>query len=168
MNHPNLFEDQSCIGMTRTLFGPKIDADDDELHVPQALPAGFPHENLQTLKYFYHDAYGEKSMNGHLKVLLNVQQWSDDELSPENIWSVHRPNKDRCPPVEYYHTPETDVTSVFRVHHYLGTWDNFSGRVDPRRNQDIFDNKATSSSRFGPNYEIQPWIHEFIGSEQQA
>ena len=159
--NPDVFEGKSCFPMTRTLFGTKL-ASDEDLEKPsteQNLPEGI---DLKTTKYFYHDAYGEQSMNGHLKVMINVQDFSNDELLPENIWSVHRPSKERCPPIDYYHTPEQDATSVFRVHHYLGTWDAFSGRVDARRNKDVFDNKAEASSRFGPNFEIQGWVNDFI------
>ena len=186
--NPDTFQDKSCFPMTRTLFGPKLlmptsttredkgDDDDgvndddynilelfqEQQKVEEEDTSSFT-KDLKTLKYFYHDVYGEQSMNGHLKVMINVRQFTEEELLPENIWSVHRPSKVHCPPIDYYHTPEMDETSIFRVHHYLGSWEDFSGRVDARRNKDVFDTKAEASSRFGPNTEINlSWLNQFI------
>jgi hypothetical protein len=159
----SLFDDMPCLGMTRTLFGPKL-ATEQELRKAE-LPQGFDPEDFNTLKYFHHDKIGAESMNGYLKVMMDVRQLSEESLHPTKIDSIHRPLIDICPEIDSYFSVENDATSVFRVHHYLGTWEEYSFRSDARRSNDIFTQKAEAASRYGPNYEIRPWLNTFIQTE---
>ncbi len=60
----SLFDDMPCLGMTRTLFGPKL-ATGQELRKAE-LPQGFDPEDFDTLKYFYHAEIGHFNTPGSL------------------------------------------------------------------------------------------------------
>jgi len=158
-NH-EYFDKTPCFPMARTLFGPRVDATEGNDYY---FPAYF-----RTLEYFYHDAYGEKSENGYLKVMVDVRKFTFKDLDLENIISgPHRP-LEKCVMPDYYHSPGKDSHSVLRVHHYLGSKEEYFRRNDARRDIAIYDRKADSSSRFGPNIVLKSWLDGFmrdIGSE---
>ncbi len=54
--------------------------------------------------------------------------------------------------------------SVFRVQHYLGSWDAYSARNDIRRGREIFDERNNPANITGPSYDAQPWLKEFVSS----
>jgi hypothetical protein len=58
--------------------------------------------------------------------------------------------------------PEHYADSLLRIHHYLGSWEQYSARVDDRRHRGAFDKKASPATAYGPNYDIRPWLRKFV------
>ena len=50
--------------------------------------------------------------------------------------------------------------SLLRVHHYLGTMDQYGARRDVRRSDEVYLKKAKLKK--GVNFEIQPWLKVFV------
>lgn len=51
-------------------------------------------------------------------------------------------------------------TGLLRVHHYLGSWEQYSAREDVRRNRDKFD--VSAFVNFGTDYQLQGWLKRFV------
>lgn len=54
--------------------------------------------------------------------------------------------------------------SIFRVQHYLGSWDAYSARNDIRRGREIFNERNHPAHVASPSYEAQPWLKAFVAS----
>jgi len=50
--------------------------------------------------------------------------------------------------------------SLLRVHHYLGTADQYGARRDVRRNDAVYLEKARLKK--GVNFDLQPWLRRFV------
>lgn len=101
---------------------------------------------------------GPRSFNGRGKVLLDVSRLSWDRLSPERIFSIHRPITPECP--RNYFGPKAYGDSLFRVNHYLGSWESYAMRSDIRRSRQSYNEKAGFAD--GPSFEMRPWLSRFV------
>ena len=171
-----------CILATRTLFGPRLlsrgDGNDKDLgpgNDHQLLRQLVEKHQLRSMKYFYHDELGVRSSNGFGKSFINVRYLglnsSYDDFDPDNV-DIHAPSKKYCTGCGYFLSKKPDHSSLFRIQHYLGTKEEYlSFREDQRRSIDLFDEKASASSRYGPYTEMLPWLNEFVrkvGSMEKA
>ena len=69
--------------------------------------------------------------------------------------SIHRPLLCTCSqPIRPYRT------SILRVHHYIGTWEQYAARPDIRRSRSVYDNFAYVDD--GVSFELQNWLRRFI------
>jgi hypothetical protein len=73
----------------------------------------------------------------------------------EDMYSIHRPIEPQClKPLKAY------ADGIFRVHHYLGTWEQYAAKSDVRRSRSVFDWK--SSANGGVDFQLQSWLKRFI------
>mmetsp|Transcript_24966 Transcript_24966/g.53836 ORF Transcript_24966/g.53836 Transcript_24966/m.53836 type:complete len:683 (+) Transcript_24966:125-2173(+) len=123
--------------------------------------------SFDTLRYLHHHSKGmsehqrnkgEKGINGLGKVFLDVSRMPLSTLKPKKILSIHRPFK-LCP--KEYIGPKAYSNSIFRVNHYLRSWEAYSSRQDTRRSREEFDRKAKTATG-GPSFEVLPWLASFI------
>jgi len=148
------WKQDGCMDMVRILFGPQ------EERKPLAPVSGVDTQKLNTMRYFRHSQLSQenKYINGLQKVLLDVSKSKNDFL--EQFFTIHRPSRKMCP--KAYYLPEHYADSLLRVHHYLGSWEQYSARQDDRRHRDAFDKKANVANSFGPNKDIVSWLRKFV------
>lgn len=153
----------ACLGMVRVLFGsittntPTTNNVDPDIH-------------LDTLTYFYHENLTTLGIFGKQKVLMDVSRIHPSLLQPDKVFSIHTPimrPRHICP--TNYFTRKSYSESILRVHHYIGSWEAYSSKVDVRRDKEIFSERARV--KVGPNYDVQGWYHAFqqiIGGPKEA
>jgi len=158
---------QSCVPMTRLMFGaretPSVMSRDNETIVP----IGFQAEKFDTLRFLQHRAKGICHANCKGKVLVDVSRIPKEHLVheyyvtnksiPTSTFGAHDPvrecNGTLIP--SYRH-------SVLRVHHYLGSHEAFFARHDPRRTNKKFGWYKNLQSE--PELEARGWLKSFVDS----
>jgi len=167
-----------CMAMVRILFGPKeVEETEEEgaesdaayslesfsptdrtsRQIQRATSVRDPHQ-FTTLRYFYHSGAGSKRINGLQKALIDVSLISNKLL--ENSFSIHRPIRRICPAA--YFRGKSYHHSLFRVHHYLGSWDQYNAQLEYNADLSEYQEKSKLASVHGPNYDIRPWLQKFI------
>jgi hypothetical protein len=139
----------SCYTLPRLLVGALENRTCDS-----ASRTTFP--QLSTLRYFQHAVKGDFRLNKFGKVFMDLSQLSWSTLpSPRNI---HRPYKDYCGP-GVVHFPD----AFFYLNHYLGSWERYSARSDPRRNREEWEKRAFVDDG-SPACEsgVSEWLPRFV------
>lgn len=144
----------ACVGMVRVLFGSTTSAksnnntaEDQNIH-------------LDTLSYFHHENLTSLGLFGKQKVLMDVSRIHPSLLQPTKVFSIHTPimrPRHVCP-INYF-THKAYSESILRVHHYIGSWESYSSKVDVRRDKEIFNERASVSA--GPIYDVKGWYDQF-------
>lgn len=152
-----------CVAMIRLLFGPML-TDESTMIQLQRLTPEFNPSHFTTLKYPRHIEKGiaenakTKMVNGLGKVIIDVSRIRMEDFN--SIFSIHRPFKNLCP--ANHLGPQPYLDSIFRVNHYLGSWEAYSAKGDSRRKRETFDLKAAVSSSSGPSFNVHAWLPSFI------
>ena len=163
----SVWTQNGCMAMIRILFGPKQNENEKETQIidkelspssSQRVLSLRQQSSFTTLKYFYHSGAGSKQINGLQKALVDVSKINRKLL--ENSFSIHRPIRRICPAA--YYRGKSYHHSLFRVHHYLGSWEYYSTNMGDKANSVEYQEKALASSAHGPNYDIKPWLNAFI------
>jgi hypothetical protein len=155
-----------CVTIPRIQFG-AIESTDEEIS------AGV-HRNLDprrfdTMRWRYHADRDDFDKNGISKVFIDVSKISVGEIEADmNITRRRRPYNPHRP--LFRHCKDTrvhDHDSIFRIHHYLGSWEAFSFRDDPRKgakrtSRDGWEFLSQSATK-GPNDWLRPWLQGFVG-----
>ena len=81
------------------------------------------------------------------------------DMDAKQLFSIHRPLLLECPSEMI--GPRAYVDSLFRVNHYLGSWEAYKERNDIRRSRDVFNYRAKTGTGL-PSYDIRPWLEDFI------
>lgn len=163
----NPFFQGPCISSPRLQFGAKESTNAERLHkVPikndgSDSPVVDP-VRMDTLRFRKHAERQDFVKNGLSKSILDVSRI--DQFP--RIESLHRPIKKICS------APWRDEwDSGFRIHHYLGSWEEYSFRDDSRRGGERsiegWAFKAQDADETDDN--IRPWIKGFVeehGPEQ--
>ena len=152
---------KGCLPMIRILFGPHQEISERKAETTasiEGISKVVDYRKLNTMQFFRHSRAGNKTINGLQKVLLDVSKNNDNYL--DDFFSIHKPSNNLCPTA--YFSPQSYADSLLRVHHYLGSWEQYNARVDDRRSRNVFDAKALASSAYGPHYDIKPWMEHFI------
>lgn len=154
----------TCVSMPRLLFG-AVEADElEKKKINRLTPSIFDSTKFDTLRFLRHYTKGinekkfKSRLNGLTKVFINLSQVPISLIKPENIHSIHRPFIGACP--DHNTNAESYYSSLFRVNHYLGSWEEFNERDDKRRNKNIFETKANVNE--GPSYDAVPWLQSFV------
>ena len=127
MNYP-------CISMPRLLFGSIVDANETQKRIHPA----FDIAKFETLRWKYHAEFHDANLNKQPKVIMDVSAIPEDDkmLTEGHSFSIHRPSQVLC-----RNQGQMDFHAVeyfpFTVNHYLGTYERFNARDDPRRNRKV-------------------------------
>jgi len=154
----------ACLGMVRVLFGSIT------TNTSNTTTTANPDIHLDTLTYFYHENLTTLGVFGKQKVLMDVSRIHPSLLQPDKVFSIHTPimrPRYICP--TNYFTRKSYSESILRVHHYIGSWESYSSKVDVRRDKEIFAERARV--KIGPNYDVQGWYDTFqqvIGGPEKA
>lgn len=147
-----------CIPMARLSFGVK----ESEMNQIQNkdVPWGFTASDFQTLRWRWHAGRTKKSINKISKALVDVSRIDSSLFVPTEQVMVHLPIKEYCPSDNLW---ILNTHSLFVVHHYGGTWEQWSHRQDTRgkRTRQAYDkmkyDKQTDDA-------IRPWLREFVNT----
>jgi len=105
------------------------------------------------LKYFKHGKKGTWTDNKFGKVIIDLSR-TDANIIIHHMPNIHTPLETCYYPFRLYET------GLLRVHHYLGSWEQYSARSDVRRDRNKFD--ASAFVNFGSDYQLQGWLRRFI------
>ncbi|GAX13750.1 hypothetical protein FisN_30Lh036 [Fistulifera solaris] len=122
---------------------------------------------LSTLRFFQHAVKGDFRLNKFGKVWMDLSQISSQTIQSTVPRNIHRPYKDNCGPGAV-HFPD----AFFYINHYLGSWERYSARSDPRRNREEWEKRAFvddgSPTCESGVYEWLPRFVEQVGGEARA
>jgi len=113
-----------CIQIPRIRFGAKESP--PEL-VNKGVPEGFNASKFLTLRWRMHAHVNDYGTNKVSKTMIDLSRVDWDDLTI--VYSIHRPIKSICSQ-RRLHIRAPD--QVFRISHYLGTWEQYTYRDDPR------------------------------------
>jgi hypothetical protein len=167
-----------CVTIPRMIFGAVESTHAERYKMVEGRErAGYfnPH-HLSTLRHRKHINRKEAaslSLNGWAKVIVDVSRvpW-EDFPSLEDAWfeamNVHEPIQKHCPPPWFL---DGGDASLFRINHYVGSYEAFTYRMDARsnagRDDTTWKNKADVNDENDDN--IRPWFSglvEYEGLEQ--
>ena len=165
-NRPGANLSAPCISIPRVLFG---GIDNKEGEVRKNVPRGFDPIVFDTIRYRKHIRRTNKhhKANGWKKSIIDVSRvnWTDFPTPEEAFktfpWqmNVHQPLPKICSPLVI-----RDDATLFRINHYLGSWEAFSYRQDARasegRNKSVWQDKADQADETDDN--IRPWLQGFV------
>eukprot|EP00934_Nitzschia_sp_Nitz4_P009245 Nitzschia sp. Nitz4//scaffold225_size51843//9625//12995//NITZ4_006892-RA/size51843-snap-gene-0.8-mRNA-1//-1//CDS//3329542666//9235//frame0 len=159
-----------CVSLPRLLFGSEEDS-----HIPapsNPVLSEYNHSRFESLRWKYHAEYDDAALNKQPKVILDISviPRTDKMFQDQRVFSIHRPSKEFCRPrgeMDMYDTDSFPLT----VNHYLGTWDRFGARDDPRRNKKLYEQKAQVRAGRERDDWMETWLPSFIstvGEEKAA
>lgn len=114
-----------CVQIPRIRFG-ALDSNVRESTTVKERP-WFNRTNFLTLRFLGHAAPDSYTINKISKVMVDLRRVSWQELAP--VESIHMPIRDLCKRRRLY---IRSYDQVFVIHHYLGTWEQYSYRDDSR------------------------------------
>lgn len=124
-----------CVAIPRILFGSKGGVKE---YVDRPVPEGFKADSFDTMRYRKHlkrHKTVHDQLNGWAKTIIDVSRLHDSDIMSANDsfrtnpyqLNVHQPLPKVCPEPFI-----RDIDSVFRINHYVGSWEAFSYRTDAR------------------------------------
>ena len=130
------------------------------------VPGEFNANDFVTLRYRWHAIKGTYAYG---KTMIDVRRIPMKELQSE-AENVHTPLLHFCPRQVWYYNPHY-ATSLFRVNHYLDSFEAYSyrddARADLRQSVDRYNDLAMEGN-FSMDTDGSPWLQEFVqdvGSE---
>ncbi len=150
-----------CISLPRLLFGSIEDSSSI------SVPTGYNHSRFESLRWKYHTDFDDSYLNKQPKVIMDVSAIpiNDKIFAEGRVFSIHRPSQMLCRTQGQMRFADTDHFP-FSVNHYLGTFERFDSRDDPRRNRKLYDQKANVTAGKEDDKWILSWLPTFI--EQQG
>ncbi|KAL3923819.1 MAG: hypothetical protein SGILL_001423 [Bacillariaceae sp.] len=153
------FFQSPCVAMARLAFGVKESTPEQ---ISSGVPFfGFDGHDFQTMQWRWHAGRGMKKVNKISKSILDVSRVDSELFVPTEQVMVHLPSKTHCHGGEENHLRVLNSYSPIIVHHYAGTWEQWSHRKDTRGRRTrenyeklMFDKKSDDSIRL--------WLQEFV------
>jgi hypothetical protein len=146
-----------CVAMARLRFGVK---ESSKAEISNGVPTNYfnPHD-FQTLNWRWHAGRGMKAINKISKCILDVSRVHSSLIIPKKQVMVHMPIRRYCKEEDL---GILNARSPLVVHHYGGTWEQWSHRQQDsrgKRTREAFDkmkygNKADDS--------IRAWLEGFV------
>lgn len=144
---------ETCYLLPRLLFS-AVEEEDPENSIHGDIK-GFDPNKFATTRFFHFANPADRKVNGYGKVLMNLNKIPFEDISRGGFRTVHRPL------LKYCGFPFHDFTTTpFAIHHYIGTYEQYSARADDRRTREKFNKKALSDH--GKTYHLQGWLQKFI------
>ena len=148
-----------CIHAKRILFGSK----ESEPHqVEHSAPQGFNVSNLLTFRWRWHESYSDTFLG---KCILDLSRVNASVHLDIREINIHRIVRSLCPKATMYISYED---SSLLVHHYVGSWEQWSFRSDPRsglgwtRTREVFEKRKVN---FGQDESAREWLKSFVDKE---
>jgi hypothetical protein len=145
--HPNLTY-SPCVAIPRLRFGAKereagSSATLAPRHVPPlmnkmskgrssfSLSPTFDLQAWETLRWTWHANLNDHGTNRISKTMVDLSRLKPIDIVP--VYSIHRPIKSKCEHKKLHIRPSEQVLVL---HHYLGTWEYWKYRQDPRQDKE--------------------------------
>ena len=124
-----------CISLPRLLYGSVEDRNEEQ---GRGIPGQFNISRFESLRWKYFTAYNDTDRNKQPKVIMDVSAIPEDDkmLTEGRVFSIHRPSQALCRNLGQMGFDRIALYP-FSVNHYLGTFERFGSRDDPRRNQRV-------------------------------
>jgi hypothetical protein len=154
-----------CVTIPRIQFG-AIESAEEE--ISKGVNPKLDPKRFDTMRWRYHADRDDFDKNGISKVFIDISRLSVGEIEADiNITRKRRPYNPHRP--LFRHCKETKVydhNSIFRINHYLGSWEAFSFRDDPRKgakrtSRDGWEFLSQSATK-GPSDWLRPWLQGFV------
>jgi len=155
----NRNETQPCVQIPRISFGNTTTNDTTRI------PHMFNNVSLDTIRYQKHGQRDNDMRRKHGQEKQQLPAKSMIDLSKITIKDIRSPSPHRAIPLCSKAKPERD--SVFRINHYVGSWESFSFRKDARgvnKVSSIYNAKIRDAKDELTDDNISPWIDGFIES----
>ena len=148
-----------CIGLPRLFFGARH-SNSSQVQAPA--PLGFNGSDFMTLRWRF--SFGRDAFSGHGKAIMDLSRVNTSHLIDGEM-NVHRVVRSLC--------PKSNMgikirNSIFVVHHYTGSWEQWSFRVDARKDMKMtktreqFDSIVDRSRNEDDS--SQGWLQDFVES----
>eukprot|EP00587_Corethron_hystrix_P003340 CAMPEP_0113328204 /NCGR_PEP_ID=MMETSP0010_2-20120614/19858_1 /TAXON_ID=216773 ORGANISM="Corethron hystrix, Strain 308" /NCGR_SAMPLE_ID=MMETSP0010_2 /ASSEMBLY_ACC=CAM_ASM_000155 /LENGTH=666 /DNA_ID=CAMNT_0000189443 /DNA_START=419 /DNA_END=2419 /DNA_ORIENTATION=+ /assembly_acc=CAM_ASM_000155 len=160
-----------CIDVPRLFFGGIASK---PLEVAADIPEGYDPTLFDTLRFRKHANRGAFEYNLYVKTLMDVSRFKVNNIPVEERplgvqivdfntepvrWWPKQTHK-VCSASAFGDMPVFYDTSLFRAHHYIGTWERYSARDDKRRTRSMYNVKANVDK--GSDDDIRPWLRNFV------
>ncbi|KAG7341045.1 hypothetical protein IV203_022996 [Nitzschia inconspicua] len=169
-NHPPT--KQPCISVPRLLFGSKPfdtttvlsqhhqqQQQQQQRLVDETLHSmSMSRKDFVTLQWQWHGRIDDTTLNRAGKAIVDVSQIPFSAMDL-NRTDVHRPVMDYCSAESVWNT---NIESFLILHHYIGSWEQWSFRSDPRqtRTKERYDKYKTLGVEHDDS--ITSWLDEFV------
>jgi hypothetical protein len=162
-----------CISMPRILYGSMEDENRNYQRKPTTSllsslssssisSSAFNATKFETLRWKYHADFADAQFNKQPKVIMDVSGFPTFNVS-RRAFSIHRPSMVLC--------RKQGQTSVYRsdrfplvVHHYLGSWERYKSRDDPRRTKTSYRRIVQAIQNRTSPAEDEHWIDGWLAS----
>ena len=129
-----------CIQIPRSRFGTV--KTEEEAVFQRDVPMFVNVSQLATVRWRYHAAPSNYHQNRISKTIIDVSRIEEKHLRP--VDSIHRPIKHYCGRRKLHIRAQAQL---LLIHHYLGTWEQYSFRQDARKGKERSRN--VSGTTFG-------------------
>lgn len=126
--------------------------------VTKDVPPQIDARKLMTLR---HRKYGTKS-GRFTKAMIDVSKVDWDLLVDDQVVTIHTPIRDVCPYNGVSGSGYDYIASVFRLHHYAGTFRSFQERQNDGRRTRLQTFHLRDVEPVGENDDVRPWIKAFV------
>jgi hypothetical protein len=150
-----LLEESPCLPMARLTFGVK---ESEPKEIQESVPFGFDGAEFQTLRWRWHGGRSQKRLNKISKSIIDVSRVDSSLFVPTTHVMVHLPVKEHCNGDDLW---ILNAFSALVVHHYGGTWEQWSHRKDTRgkRTKDNYE-KMKYDKQIDDS--VRPWLAGFV------
>ncbi|KAL3904202.1 MAG: hypothetical protein SGARI_005025 [Bacillariaceae sp.] len=133
----------------------------DDNNNPDIPAAGFNVTQFETIRFVQHAKVGNR-FNGLKKNLVDVSRVEEQYINgttslPPN---VHRPIVQYCTRQNYFY----GQYPIFRLNHYLGSWERYNSRVDARdgheKSEKAYKERALVAEQ--TTDDLRPWLKLFV------
>lgn len=139
--------------------GLQISAKESRLsQVSRNIPPQFDGRKFMTMR---HRKYGQKS-GRFTKAMIDVSKVPWELLVDEQVVTIHTPIRDVCPPNGVSGSGYDYIASVFRLHHYAGTFRAFQERQNDGRRDRLHTFHLRDVDPIGENDDVRPWLQKFV------
>ena len=94
--------------------------------------------------------------------MIDVSKVTWDLLVDEQVVTIHTPIRDVCPYNGITGSGYDYISSVFRLHHYAGTFRSFQERQNDGRRDRLQTFHLRDVEPIGENDDVRPWIKAFV------
>ncbi|KAL7538015.1 hypothetical protein ACHAXR_008228 [Thalassiosira sp. AJA248-18] len=146
-----------CITMPRLRYGSREDGHNSTRD--SMAPDGFSDNDFVTLRYRWHAPKGEFEASKFGKTIIDVSRVPESALQGMAL-NIHRPLVYFC-----RKDPPQYSASLFRVNHYLDSFEAYSYRNDVRSKlrqcKECYDEKGKGAA-VAVNDDVRPWLQKFV------
>mmetsp|Transcript_25143 Transcript_25143/g.51938 ORF Transcript_25143/g.51938 Transcript_25143/m.51938 type:complete len:433 (+) Transcript_25143:137-1435(+) len=146
-----------CLSIPRLLYGSR-ESKYDANWIAMA-PEGFQDEDFVTLRYRWHAMKGNPNEKVWGKVILDLSRIPAEDLKG-SAKSIHRPLQRQC-----LADPTSYTVSLFRVNHYLDSFEAFSYRNDARslmrKCEECYEEKGKGAD-WAWDDDVRKWLKSFV------